>query len=197
MLLDNSVPAASIPAIKEAVTNAAGIQTKRGDTISIGQIAFAKPHRRPPAAASSPLGYAKYALLAIAAPLFLFFTTRSLRKREKEPIDEPAWLRELEAPMRLAELEREIPTRPTECDVGLATAWQRQRRQRRRDIRRRSSSSPTATRNASPSSCAAGCRRTSAMASELPPALRPANCVAGSQAAATAARQRARARPRC
>ena len=34
---------------REAITNAAGIQTKRGDTISIGQVAFAKSarHRRP------------------------------------------------------------------------------------------------------------------------------------------------------
>ena len=43
VLLDHSVPAASVPAVKEAVTNAAGIQAKRGDTISIGQMAFAKP----------------------------------------------------------------------------------------------------------------------------------------------------------
>ena len=42
VLLDKSVPASALPAIREAVTNAAGIQTKRGDTISIGQVAFAK-----------------------------------------------------------------------------------------------------------------------------------------------------------
>ena len=42
VLLDHSVPASAVPAIKEAVTNAAGINAKRGDTISIGQIAFAK-----------------------------------------------------------------------------------------------------------------------------------------------------------
>src|SRR5580704_10914013 len=33
VLLDKSVPASALPAIREAVTNAAGIQTKRGDTI--------------------------------------------------------------------------------------------------------------------------------------------------------------------
>ncbi|HTD08675.1 MAG TPA: flagellar M-ring protein FliF C-terminal domain-containing protein, partial [Solirubrobacteraceae bacterium] len=110
VLLDHSVPAASVPAIKEAVTNAAGIQTKRGDTISIGQVAFAKTTTAA-AAASSPLSMAKYALLGIGAMLFLFFTTRSLRKREREPIDEPVWLRELEAPMRLSELERETAPR--------------------------------------------------------------------------------------
>ncbi len=116
VLLDRSVPAASIPAIKEAVTNAAGIQTKRGDTISIGQMAFAKP----PAAASAEagggmLGYAKYALIGIASALFLFFTTRSLRRREREAIDSsPPWLRELELPIRLSELEGATPQHPAE-----------------------------------------------------------------------------------
>jgi flagellar M-ring protein FliF len=111
VLLDHSVPAASLPAIREAITNAAGIQAKRGDTISIGQVAFAKPVTSA-AAAASPLGYAKYALIGIGALLFLFFTTRSLRRREKEAIAEPVWLRELEAPMRLSELERETAVRP-------------------------------------------------------------------------------------
>jgi flagellar M-ring protein FliF len=110
VLLDKSVPAASLPAIREAITNAAGIQTKRGDTISIGQVAFAKATTTAPA--SSPLADAKYALLGLGAIIFLFFTTRSIRKREKGPIEEPVWLRELEAPMRLSELERETSARP-------------------------------------------------------------------------------------
>jgi flagellar M-ring protein FliF len=111
VLLDHSVPAASLPAIREAVTNAAGIQTKRGDTISIGQVAFAKV----PAAAAAPssmMSYAKYALLALAGAIFLFLTTKSLRRREQETIREPVWLRELETPMRLSELQRESSPRP-------------------------------------------------------------------------------------
>ncbi len=122
VLLDHSVPAAAVPAIKEAVTNAAGIQTKRGDTISIGQIAFAKTAAAGGAAASSPLSMAKYVLLAIAAGLFLFFTTKALRRREREALEEPKWLRELDAPMRLAELEREAATRPMEVSVGAGRA---------------------------------------------------------------------------
>lgn len=118
VLLDHSVPASAVPAIKEAVTNAAGIQAKRGDTISIGQIAFAKSATAAGAAASSPLGYAKYALLGIAAAIFLFLTTKSLRRREQEALEEPKWLRELDAPMRLAELEREAATRPMEITHG-------------------------------------------------------------------------------
>lgn len=116
VLLDRSVPASAVPAIREAVTNAAGIQVKRGDTISIGQVAFAKPVETK--AAASPLGYAKYALLGIAAMLFLFFTTRTLRKRERETIEEPVWLRELEAPVRLSELERETRSTPAMAGAG-------------------------------------------------------------------------------
>jgi flagellar M-ring protein FliF len=119
VLLDHSVPAASLPAIQQAVTNAAGIEPKRGDTISIGQVAFAKSSTAA-ASAASPIGYAKYALLAIAAALFLFFTTRSLRRRESEHIDEPVWLRELEAPVRLSELERGTPARPAPAMAGVA-----------------------------------------------------------------------------
>ncbi len=114
VLLDHSVPASSVGAIKEAVTNAAGIQPKRGDTISIGQMAFAKPTTAAAASASGGmLGYAKYALIGIASAIFLFFTTRALRRREQEGIDnDPPWLRELELPVRLSELEREVPPRP-------------------------------------------------------------------------------------
>jgi flagellar M-ring protein FliF len=120
VLLDKSVPASALPAIREAITNAAGVQTKRGDTISIGQVAFAKASTG--AAASSPLGDAKYALLGIGALIFLFLTTRSLRKRERETIEEPVWLRELEAPMRLSELERETAVRPPAVMAGAASA---------------------------------------------------------------------------
>ncbi len=120
VLLDKSVPAAALPAIREAVTNAAGVQTKRGDTISIGQVAFAKSATS--AAASSPLSAAKYVLLGLGALIFLFFTTRSLRKRERETIDEPVWLRELEAPMRLSELERETSPRQAPVMAGIGPA---------------------------------------------------------------------------
>ncbi len=121
VLLDHSVPASALPAIREAVTNAAGIQSKRGDTISIGQVAFAKTSAGAAGAASSPLGMAKYALLAIAAIAFLFFTTRSIRRREREGIEEPKWLREVDAPVRLSELEREISRRPNDMVAGVGS----------------------------------------------------------------------------
>jgi flagellar M-ring protein FliF len=122
VLLDKSVPASALPAIREAVTNAAGIEAKRGDTISIGQVAFAKATTTAAGPASSPLGYAKDAVLGLGAILFLFFTTKSLRRRESEKLDEPVWLRELDAPMRLAELERETANRPTAILAGVTPA---------------------------------------------------------------------------
>lgn len=112
VLLDKSVPASAIPAIKEAVSNAAGIQASRGDTISIGQVAFAKTEAAAAGSSGGMMADAKYALLAIGAALFLFFTTRALRRREQEPIEDPVWLRELQAPVRLSELERETAPRP-------------------------------------------------------------------------------------
>ncbi len=117
VLLDSTVPAASVTAIKEAVTNAAGLQSKRGDTVSVAQMAFAKPTATAAEGSSGGmLGYAKYALIGLASALFLFFTTRALRRREQEGLDnEPSWLRELELPVRLSELEREVPPRPADA----------------------------------------------------------------------------------
>ncbi len=120
VLLDHTVPAASVPAIREAVTNAAGIQTKRGDTISIGQIAFAAPTTGASGSTSSMLGDVKYALLGIGALALLFFITRSLRRRESEPIEEPVWLRQLETPMRLSDLRGEGTPKQAPALAGVA-----------------------------------------------------------------------------
>ena len=91
-------------------------QARGHDLDRTGRVREAHNRERP---ASSPLSDAKYVLLGLGAILFLFFTTRSLRKREKETIDEPVWLRELEAPMRLSELERETSTRPSPAMAGV------------------------------------------------------------------------------
>jgi flagellar M-ring protein FliF len=109
VLVAKTVPPSEIPMITKAVSAAAGINAKRGDTLSVSQIAFAK---QPTATtASSPtkmLGYAKYALTGLGAMLFLFFMSRMLRKRETEAFaGQPTWLRELESPRSLASLEAE------------------------------------------------------------------------------------------
>jgi flagellar M-ring protein FliF len=120
VLLDKSVKPSSVPAIREAVANAAGVEAKRGDTISIAQIAFSKAPTGAPTG-TAIMGYAKDVLLGLAAIAFLFFTTRFLRKRERDTIEhEPVWLRELERPMRLAELEREVDSAPVAAHNGAA-----------------------------------------------------------------------------
>src|SRR3954468_13574238 len=107
VLVDSSVPPAQVAALRQAVTNAAGIDTKRGDRLSVSQVAFAKP----PAPAKKPittsaLGLAKYLLAGLGLLAFLFFVTRHLRRRESEALmGEPVWLREIESPTTVAELE--------------------------------------------------------------------------------------------
>jgi flagellar M-ring protein FliF len=108
VVLDTSVPPASVAAIKAAVAGAAGITPGRGDKISVSRMAFAKP----PVPAKTPattaaLGYAKFVAAGLALLAFLFFVTRHLRKREDQALlGKPVWLREIEAPTSLAELER-------------------------------------------------------------------------------------------
>jgi flagellar M-ring protein FliF len=83
VLIDKSVPASEIPSLRAAVSNAVGLNTKRGDTLSFGQVQFAKP---PTATTSSPInviGYAKYALAGIAAIIFL-----PRRERPEHPLDD-------------------------------------------------------------------------------------------------------------
>lgn len=116
VLIDRSVPASAIPQIRAAVASAAGIDARRGDVLSIGQVAFARP---PTAAAPSPVatygGYLKYVFVGIATLGFLLFVTRQLKRRESETLaGEPTWLSEIQAPRTLAELERlEADDHPT------------------------------------------------------------------------------------
>ncbi len=108
VLVDKSVPAASLPAIKQAVANAVGLNSKRGDTLSVGQLAFAKaPVVTPPAAgAASMMKYAKYGAAGLGSLIFLVFAGRMMRRREREAFaGQPTWLRELETPRSLASLE--------------------------------------------------------------------------------------------
>jgi flagellar M-ring protein FliF len=98
-----------ITAIQNALTSAAGIQAARGDTLSVQAIPFAKaPAAATPKASPIPAGaadYAKYAALGLGVLLFLFFVTRSIRKRESSALGgEPVWLTEISAPRPVAEL---------------------------------------------------------------------------------------------
>ena len=105
VLLDKSVKleGAQMTALKASIASAAGLQiAQRKDTLSITKdLAFAKVPTT--AAKSGPIparcqGILKGLGIGIGALLFLFFVTRHLRKRERgELIDEPSWLRTLEA----------------------------------------------------------------------------------------------------
>jgi len=107
VLVDKSVPASELPAIRNAVAAAVGLNAKRGDTLSIAQIAFAKPATLPTGGAMTKYGsYLKYVALGLATLFFMFFVSRKLRRREREEFaGEPTWLSELNAPRRLAAIE--------------------------------------------------------------------------------------------
>jgi flagellar M-ring protein FliF len=120
LVVDKSVPPAQVAQIKNAVSAAAGIDTTRGDVLNVSQVAFAKPATTAPAAGpvGSILGYAKYAAAGLGLLGFLFFVMRHLKRRERESLGEPTWLRQIEAPTTLADLEAgrttRMPALPTE-----------------------------------------------------------------------------------
>jgi flagellar M-ring protein FliF len=131
VLVDRSVPATEMAAIKSAVAGAVGLNSARGDTIYVGQMAFAKPvSAATPAKSTKVVGYAKYAAVGLGAFIFLLFVGRLLRRREREALaGEPTWLRELDAPRPLAAVGRgadmaalEEPTQviPLQAPVNMA-----------------------------------------------------------------------------
>jgi flagellar M-ring protein FliF len=108
VLLDSSVPPKSVAAIRQAIASAAGVTPARGDRLSVSQVAFAKPPVPPKkAVTATALGFAKYIAAGLGLLAFLFFVTRHLRRREDQALlGEPVWLREIQSPTSLAELER-------------------------------------------------------------------------------------------
>jgi flagellar M-ring protein FliF len=107
LLVDKSIPPADFAAVQKTISSAAGIDTKRGDVLQAAQVPFAKvaaPKTGP--VPTSLLGPLKWVGVGFASLLFLFFMTRSLRKREGEALATPAWLTEIDEPVSLAELEQ-------------------------------------------------------------------------------------------
>jgi flagellar M-ring protein FliF len=115
LVLDSSIPAAEATQVETAVKSAAGVQTPR-DTITLSQVKFAPASTTTAAGpASNMMQYAEYAIVGFGALIFLFIITRVLRRREQETLaGEPTWLRELQLPRRLVELEQETRTTPVE-----------------------------------------------------------------------------------
>ena len=108
MVNSKKVPASELPTIRSIVENAVGYNKKRGDTFTIGSLPFAKFSAPVTSSSttSSMIGKVKYVLLGIGALFFLFMMSRMLRRRESEQFaGQPTWLRELEHPRSLAEIE--------------------------------------------------------------------------------------------
>ena len=117
VVVDKDVPPADVQALEDTLATAAGIDQARGDTITVSQVAFAKPEEpKKPGPADDALGLAKWILLGLAMLLFLFFVTRHLRRHEGEQL-EPVWLREIETPTALADLEADNATSLLEAPV--------------------------------------------------------------------------------
>jgi flagellar M-ring protein FliF len=104
VMLDKSVKLtpAQLTQLKASIGSAAGLNIAgRKDTLNVTQgLAFAA---QPAAPKSGPIpaafsGILKGVGIGLGALLFLFFVTRHLRRRERgELIDEPSWLKSLEA----------------------------------------------------------------------------------------------------
>jgi flagellar M-ring protein FliF len=105
LIVDKKVPPAEVAQLEKAIEGAAGIEKKRGDTLSVSRIAFARPPEAAAPAGPGIMDYAKYGILGLAAIGFLVFAGRHLRKKQDEVLAEPIWLRELNAPTSLADLE--------------------------------------------------------------------------------------------
>jgi flagellar M-ring protein FliF len=106
MVFDKSVPPATVTSLQKTIGAAAGINTARGDTISATQMAFAKPvTAKTGPVPTTLLGPLKWAGLGLAALIFLIFMTRSLKRREADSLGTPAWLKEIEEPISLSQLE--------------------------------------------------------------------------------------------
>lgn len=109
VLVSDEVPAAQIPAIRNAIAAAAGIDRERGDQLTVSQMAFAKAPA-PAAGPSIPAGLlsnVKWAVLALGLLVFFILIARHLRKKEQEALASPVWLTEIQAPRSLRDLEAE------------------------------------------------------------------------------------------
>jgi flagellar M-ring protein FliF len=111
VVVDSSIPKAQLASLKTAVAGATGIDTTRGDTLSVSSVKFAtgtasKPTSAGPLGAIDPIQIAKTAAMVLGALVFLFLMRRNLKRREGDPtVPEPTWLREIEAHVPIAELD--------------------------------------------------------------------------------------------
>jgi flagellar M-ring protein FliF len=120
LVVDKTVPAAEVVQLEKAIEGAAGIDKKRGDTMTVSRIAFAKPPEATAPAGPGMTEYIKYGVIGLAGAAFLVFAARHLRRKQDEVLAEPIWLKELNSPTSLAELEVHRPQEDWEEDPTLA-----------------------------------------------------------------------------
>jgi flagellar M-ring protein FliF len=119
LMIDQSVPAAQVASLQKSVSSLVGLDAKRGDTMAVTRLAFAKPTttttKAGPLGSIDPIGVAKDVGVGLLALIFLFAMRRALKKREGEAsVPSPTWLRELEAGVTVAQLEasQQVPQLP-------------------------------------------------------------------------------------
>jgi flagellar M-ring protein FliF len=119
LMVDQSVPAAQVASLQKSVSSLVGLNTKRGDTMAVTRLAFAKTAttstKSGPLASIDPIGIAKDVGVGLLALIFLFSMRRALKRREGESsVPSPTWLRELEGGITVAQLEagQAIPQLP-------------------------------------------------------------------------------------
>lgn len=105
VLVNSTVPARLDRTIESLVKGAVGFKPRR-DKITIGTLPFQRVKPLAATASKSKLGDLKYVAVVIGSLLFLALIARALRKRERDEFaGDPTWLRELELPRPLSELE--------------------------------------------------------------------------------------------
>jgi flagellar M-ring protein FliF len=116
VLLSKKVPGGEVGSITKAVETAVGatpaLLRAGTDNVQVSQVKFASPTATTGTTAASPasggmMSMAEDAIAVIGGLVFLFFMTRVLRRREREPLAtrQATWLRELDSPRSLIELE--------------------------------------------------------------------------------------------
>jgi flagellar M-ring protein FliF len=119
LMVDQSVPAAQVASLQKSVASLVGLDTKRGDTMAVTRLAFAKTPttatKSGPLGSIDPIGVAKDVGVGLLALIFLFAMRRALKRREGESsVPSPTWLRELESGVTVAQLEasQQVPQLP-------------------------------------------------------------------------------------
>jgi flagellar M-ring protein FliF len=120
---------AQMTQLKASIASAAGLDIAgRKDTLSVTQGLSFAPQAAAPKSGPIPAAFSgilKGVGIGLGALLFLFFVTRHLRRRERgELIDEPSWLKSLEAARPQAELMPmpDFSAEATANEVSIATA---------------------------------------------------------------------------